>query len=333
MDDLGCFWAINMLVIERLHVLLKRMASGARNKMQSFVNHYDLWDAAQTTWRWEGNWTINPKKSGLAGYKPMREYNMETEAKGAQRAGKLSHELFNQVLNLWATENRGFDRLLDRYRRAMSKRDRAGRRIAAVPLKLWTPSRNRDGLTAEETRWAATKRSVKVTHNFPHTFCPYSAHFFLCPFLTLIFYFVHHTFFHLTFSTMCLSQTMNKATLDGVLFRTKKAEARTRSCNSCVTERYMDRDNALEQKDIYGRVKTMFSHEFGGQTEIIVEVEWYDSIGVNPRTLLTQVNRNRNFDACRVSFLKNMYPYNLVMWPSDIANPANGLLDVIKHNT
>jgi hypothetical protein len=126
---------------------------------------------------------------------------------------------------------------------------------------------------------------------------------------------------------------MNKATLDGVMFRTKKAEARTRSCNSCVTERYMDRDNALQQKDIYGRVKTMFSHEFGGQTEIIVEVEWYDSIGVNPSTLLTQVSRNRHFDACRVSFLKNMYPYNLVLWPSDIANPGNGLLDVIKHNT
>ena len=34
MEDFGSFWAINMLAIERMHVLLKRMASGSRNVMQ-----------------------------------------------------------------------------------------------------------------------------------------------------------------------------------------------------------------------------------------------------------------------------------------------------------
>ena len=36
MEDFGSFWAINMLAVERMHVLLKRMASGTRNKMQVF---------------------------------------------------------------------------------------------------------------------------------------------------------------------------------------------------------------------------------------------------------------------------------------------------------
>lgn len=29
----------------------------------------------------------------------------------------------------------------------------------------------------------------------------------------------------------------------------------------------------------------------------------------------------------------NLYPDNMVFWPSDITNPTNGLLDVIKHNS
>jgi len=38
MEDFGSFWAINMLVIERMHVLLKRMASGTRNVMQVHIH-------------------------------------------------------------------------------------------------------------------------------------------------------------------------------------------------------------------------------------------------------------------------------------------------------
>ena len=125
---------------------------------------------------------------------------------------------------------------------------------------------------------------------------------------------------------------MEKATLDGVLFRTMKGEAKTRSCNSCVAEGYRDADNHMQRRDNYGLVKSMFSHEFGGETEIIVEVEWHRVVGTNPITQLTQITRDHGFDSVPYNFLKNLYPHNMVFWPSDITQPNNGLLDVIKHN-
>lgn len=36
----GAFWAINMLPIERLHVLIKNLARGTKNPMQSLLNHW-----------------------------------------------------------------------------------------------------------------------------------------------------------------------------------------------------------------------------------------------------------------------------------------------------
>ena len=36
----GAFWAINMLAIERLHVLIKNLVRGTRNPMQSLQNHW-----------------------------------------------------------------------------------------------------------------------------------------------------------------------------------------------------------------------------------------------------------------------------------------------------
>ena len=66
--------------------------------------------------------------------------------------------------------------------------------------------------------------------------------------------------------------------------------------------------------------------------EVIVECDWYEKVGIYPRTKLIQVRRNNNFDACRVQFLKNLYPHNLVMWPSVASAPDNGLLDVIYHH-
>jgi len=89
-----------MLVVERLHVLLKRMSSGTRNKMQSFANHYDVWDVAQTQWRMENVWTTKPKQSTLAGYVPIPDYKTVCEAKGAQKPGKFAPKMFLQILTL-----------------------------------------------------------------------------------------------------------------------------------------------------------------------------------------------------------------------------------------
>ena len=144
-------------------MLLKRMTSGTRNKMQSFTNHYDIWDAAQTEWRWENEWTIKPKKSTLAGYEPIREYETVCEAKGKQKPAKFNNIMFLQILELWATENPPFRRMLRRYTKATTnKRDRAGNLIPQQALKHWCPPLTQLQLSDAELGWAGTSKRCMV---------------------------------------------------------------------------------------------------------------------------------------------------------------------------
>ena len=284
--DWGAFWAINMLMMERLHVLLKRMASGSRDRMQSFANHYDLWDAAQTTWRFTGDWITPPKKSTMAGFVPMKEHDTVTEPKGARRTIKLNETVFDQVMELWATENRPLSALLARFAKEKTILLRRPN-SPVIELKDFAPKKG-PRLTGQEKEWLQTSKYVKA---------------------------------------------IGKATLDGVMFRTQGAQAKFRSDNSCVAEEYKERDEASAVHKNYGIIKSMFLHSLpGGAEEIIVDCDWYKEAGINPRTHLRQVSRNVNFDRCRVAFLKNLYPHNLVLWPSDCNNADNGLLDVIEHH-
>ncbi len=117
------------------------------------------------------------------------------------------------------------------------------------------------------------------------------------------------------------------------MFRTVDSQSRFRSDNSCVGAEFKERGDALRVTNAYGIIKTMFLHRLGqGEEEIFVECDWYEELGLNPRTKLSQVRRNPNFDRCRVDFLKNLKPLNLVLWPSDCHDPGNGLLDVILHH-
>ena len=117
MRQWGSFWAINMLFVERLHVLLKRMGAGHKDRMQSFANHYDIWQQCQSTWRWEQEWTTPAKRSTMAGYKAIPEYESVTVPKGARGARKLDRTLHMQMLELWAprSEFKAFDKLLDKF--------------------------------------------------------------------------------------------------------------------------------------------------------------------------------------------------------------------------
>jgi len=118
-----------------------------------------------------------------------------------------------------------------------------------------------------------------------------------------------------------------------VLFRTLDSQNKFRSDNACVAEDYKELDNNQAVAMNYGIIKNMFIARLGNEPEeIVVECDWYEKVGVNPRTKLTQVRRNPYYDACRVAFLKNMYPRNFVMWPSNINDPHSDLFDVIQHH-
>jgi hypothetical protein len=103
--------------------------------------------------------------------------------------------------------------------------------------------------------------------------------------------------------------------------------------NACIAEDYKELANNQAVGVNYGIIKSMFIARLGNEPEeIFVECDWYEKVGVNARTKLTQVRRNTHFDACRVNFLKNLYPKNFVMWPSDFSNEHSDLFDVIMHH-
>lgn len=163
MLDWGAFWAINMLFVERLHVLLKKMGAGHKDRMQSFVNHYDLWDSSQSAWRWTGDWTTKPKKSTMAGYREVPQYGTNTVAKGARRTIVLSAALHLQVLWIFAVENKRLDGLLNKYNayvRAARRGAPRSRQGQALELAQWRPKGV--PLRDDEAAWLQTPRSVQV---------------------------------------------------------------------------------------------------------------------------------------------------------------------------
>ena len=118
-----------------------------------------------------------------------------------------------------------------------------------------------------------------------------------------------------------------------MLFRTSDSQGKFRSDNACVAEDYLELGNNQTPAINYGMIKSMFIARLGNEPEeIVVECDWYEKVGINPRTKLIQVRRNGNYDACRVALLKNMFPRNFVMWPSNTSDPTCDLLDVIMHH-
>jgi hypothetical protein len=167
MLDWGAFWAVNMLWLERLHVLLKKMGAGHKDRMQSFVNHYDLWDTSQSEWRWTGSWTNAPKKSTMIGYRDVPEYATKTLAKGARHTIVLSRAMHLQVLEIFAVENKRFDRLLDKYkasvRIAKRKKGPQARRAQQLELAEWKP--HGAPLRDDEAAWLKTPRTVQAVRD------------------------------------------------------------------------------------------------------------------------------------------------------------------------
>ncbi len=106
-----------------------------------------------------------------------------------------------------------------------------------------------------------------------------------------------------------------------------------RSDNACVGADYKEQGNNQAVAVTYGIIKSMFIARVGNEPEeIVVECDWYEKVGINARTKLTQVRLNPAFDTCRVAFLKNMSPRNFVMWPSNLNDPQSDLFDVIQHH-
>jgi hypothetical protein len=99
----------------------------------------------------------------MAGYKDIQEHDTVTVALGARGSRKLDHVLHMQVLELWATENTVFDKLLDKFKVDARRARTGGSRAQAskkIELKTWSP--RGQTLSDQAKAWLRTSRTVTV---------------------------------------------------------------------------------------------------------------------------------------------------------------------------
>ena len=160
--DLGAFWAQNMLMFERYHVLLKQLARGSRNMMRSLGKNYDIYEQCQTTWRFEGQWSSSPRKSTMASHREVQLNEGEVTLPKAKRPGRLNDEGLFLVGALWATVNKGFDKMRDRYVAYRGKQNKT--RKAILSMRRWKPRGN--ALSEQEKLWKQMTRNVAVIYTY-----------------------------------------------------------------------------------------------------------------------------------------------------------------------
>jgi hypothetical protein len=81
---LGASWALGLLPIEQFHIVVKSMARGRRNFMQSFCNNYSIFDNVQLNWKfWDENEASNdPMVGDLVARRAPREAEKVVVVKG-----------------------------------------------------------------------------------------------------------------------------------------------------------------------------------------------------------------------------------------------------------
>ena len=147
----GPFQEHNMLVFERWHTIFKRLARGRRNVLASIHNHWTLVTSA-AAWRLSsqggGGWVPNGFDSSLAGAVD-RDFSLrKATVKGKQMVVELSDEDFAHVQDVWAVQDRDYDKLRDKYRRSIG--ERLGRGKSQIPEGLVLDRLNRTELASKE---------------------------------------------------------------------------------------------------------------------------------------------------------------------------------------
>lgn len=144
--------------------------------------------------------------------------------------------------------------------------------------------------------------------------------------------------------------TVTRATVDDVLFRTKPSQIRkkTKSDNSClvgevdVTVTLPDGRKKTERQKCYGVIKKFILHfmypppwsktyklsmrklaKIDIPWILCAECEWYETLGVHPKTGLTRIQPNSHWDFCPLHNMSNTIPVNVAFWPEEPFDPAH----------
>lgn len=113
----GAFWATNMLSIERMHVVLKRLIRGAsRNAMQTLADNLALYKSTAYA-RFDDDFVLGAKyPNSLAAMRTVPEAAGVVTTSGAS-IGVLELEtpFFEKLIKLWAKSYPQLQRLIDIY--------------------------------------------------------------------------------------------------------------------------------------------------------------------------------------------------------------------------
>ena len=92
--------------------------------MVSLANHYDMFDCAQTDWRFESDdWTLKPRRSTLSGKEAPLPPKGHVTPKGAKvdKQIPMDSNTYKQLENLWVINDKGFGVLHAKYKKDIGR--------------------------------------------------------------------------------------------------------------------------------------------------------------------------------------------------------------------
>jgi hypothetical protein len=79
---IASFWAAGLLSVEQFHIVVKKLARGRKNIMQSFCNNYNYFTETQLDWQFSMDFTNEPLAGDMNNRRPLQEDNRLVVVKG-----------------------------------------------------------------------------------------------------------------------------------------------------------------------------------------------------------------------------------------------------------
>ena len=141
-----------MLGVERLHVMIKKLAKSAKNIMVSIQKNNDRLIQSQLQWRYDPShkWATKGRQSNFMNKQPIPQMNGDAQPRGGLRMIKVSKTLFKYLQDEWTIKSKPFDKFRDKYYTYVRRCKRE--KTQPVPLAQWQYDRNKAN-SEEEQRY------------------------------------------------------------------------------------------------------------------------------------------------------------------------------------
>ena len=161
MDLWGRMWAHNMLVFERMHVLLKGMVRSGKNMTASVATTYGMYCVSQSKQRFNSDvsWANEAKSSSLSCRPLIAKELRNTVPLGIKSAPvrTLPEQVYAQLLNLWGTKKEAFKNLKLKYLKTCTD-PQTSMQQDLCQMHTWKPA----GLSEQSSQLLNLNRSGKV---------------------------------------------------------------------------------------------------------------------------------------------------------------------------